>query len=243
MSMRKRQYLIVCIILFSLNLFISTSRADYPWATQSQWTEIAPIQDGALDPIYSTNGPQIAWYIVPVSAHIRGFNYIYILNDAQFLYLFFDILSDNTTEPDDTLFIFLDTNNNNSQSNDFSFVVGRDQEFIYDYLNYTYDGSPNGVYFHVQWEVRFNLTAFPTALAPGDVIGYLFAVYGTLAPQHFYPANNYPPISWGDESTYNKLRLAASPSEDNTTLTWIIILSASVIGAIIITYLLMRRRA
>ena len=239
--MIKKQYLLLCIILFGLNLFISISRADYAWATQSHWTETAPIQDGYLDPLYQDVGPQIAWYIIPTSAHIRGFNYIYILNDNQYLYLFFDILSDNTTDESDALFLFLDTNND-EQTTDFTFNTDKANEHTKENLNYTFFTSPNGAYFHVQWEVRFDLANFPTALTPGDVIGYLFGVYGTMSPEHYYPPINLLGIGPTDESAFNKLRLATPPSEDNSTLMWLIILSASIIAAIIITYLLMRRK-
>jgi hypothetical protein len=235
---------IFCILLFGLNLSLSCARADYSWATQSNWTETAPVQDGYLDTVYQTYGPQIAWYIVPVSAHITGFNYVYILNDAQFLYLFFDIVSDNSTEPSDTLFLFFDSNNDEQTVDpDDTFFIDREDELFLNYLNYTFSSSPNGAHDHVQWEVRLNLSAFTTAIAPGDVIGYLFAVYGTLTPQHYYPANNYDPLTMGDESTYNKLRLATLLPNDYSTLIWIIILCASVVGTIIITYLFMRRKS
>ncbi|NVM29946.1 MAG: hypothetical protein HWN65_13980 [Candidatus Helarchaeota archaeon] len=244
--MPRKKHFVLLLVLFGLFLSLPSARADYPYATNSMWADIPPTIDGQLDDIYLNYGPAIVWYITPTSPHIAGFNYIYLLNDAELLYVYIDLLSDNTSETEDMVLFRLDTDNG-EESADTYFYHNREMDLGstppgLDFTHaYEFSTSPNGNYNHVKWEIQLNLSSMAYNPGPGDVIGYLFAIYIPFAPQYYYPSNDYSTLSPSDESTYNKLRLASEPEPDFTTIIWCIILSISVISAIILTYYLTKR--
>lgn len=241
--MNKKRNIVVVLALFGLLLCLPSVRANYTYATESNWASSAPTLDGTLDGVYTSYGPQIAWYITPWTPHKPGFNYIYILNDAAFLYIFVDLVSDNSTDAGDLLFVLLDSDLSETVV-DSPLTTDRDDANFYNpSVNYSFAASVNGAHDHVQWEVKLNFSNMAGNPAPGEIIGYLFAIVGTLEPQHYYPANNYTVLNMNDESTYNKLQLATAPGLELSNLAWLLILVGAVAATFIITYLLMKRRA
>lgn len=242
--MTKRKNIFGLLALIGLLMLIPSVRADFTYAIDSNWASSPPILDGTMDQIYLNKGPQIAWYITPTSAHITGFNYIYILNDATFLYIFVDVVSDNSTDAMDIVYLYLDSDNDETTVIDILEEDRDDANSMNPKLNYTFAISVNGAHNHVQWEIRlrFSLLSDGTP-APGDIVGYLFGVYGTLDPQHYYPANNYSIANKYDEATYNKLQLATAPGIQLDNLTWTLILIGSIAAAVVVTYLLMRAKS
>lgn len=233
--MKKKLILLTFSILFmigilSLSLYRVNASSNM---TEAIWTDSSPLIDGVLDQAYSQNGPQISFYYDPPTKLKASWNYIYILNDNEYIYIFIDFLSDNETYKDDALYLWLDTNNSNqlytSQINpDFSLWHDRDDYCInfttpssLDYsLIYRFGNSPNGAYNHVQWELKLTMNNMSNNVSSGDTIGYLFAFYDNFVSFVYYAPNSYTgiggPIWEADERSYNDLVLASEPSSPPT---------------------------
>lgn len=191
----------------------------------SGYSFIQPITDGNLDYVYELYGEKAAIWIDPISDHKASYNYLYIMNDLDNLYIFWDLCSDNSTEPSDVFVLFIDAIWNprdvSAVFNVYVFEIYPDSNTTFPLdtpFDYAYNFAPSinsPSYSHVQWEVRIPLDSIckvPPSIILDTLpfpreIGLGFVGLGTLLPEYSFPSLFDNELTW----TYAQVLLSTIP--------------------------------
>ncbi len=232
-----------------------------PTTFTAPYTSSPPTIDGILSPGEWSGATQLQIYFEPTSYHPPDYINVFLLCQNDALYIAYDVLPDDTTEPGDQAFIFLDLNNNGTE--DVWLTFGRSGGFSkqlidgtnlinlvwdFDFGFTTTDLEPDRIHTTFELMVKINradtftgdatFTALPFANSP---VGILFSGYGTLSPTWYLgnssaapdnPQTNY------DATMYGDLTLG-SPSDD---FPWWIFIPAIGLPALAIVLLIRRKR-
>lgn len=226
-------------------------------------TSTPPTIDGILSPGEWSGATHYSIYFVPTSAHPPDYIDVFLLSNATALFIAYDVQPDNTSDPNDYAYIFLDLNNNGTEDLwlVFSRSVGAYAQLIggTDVLNlvWTYafgfnttpqETGRNHTIFELM--VRINqadsftgvatFTALPFAHSP---VGILFSGYGTLSPTWYLgnstAASSNPQVNF-DATTYANLYLGSPPPPFDW---WILVLAIGLPAiAVVAVILILRKR-
>jgi hypothetical protein len=251
--MRLKRLILPTIMLFVLigGLAISASNAQIS-SIQSSRATVTPDIDGTFNESEWADATHLSFnHTTPSPGHDPDFVHIYIKNTDNKLYLLFDDLPDNTSELDDHLWVFFDSNWDNVVDENITMYLDRDHD-----PGDVYGGdaaaewilgfgpSPNKATDHTIIEVAINITlaetydgisnatelsyTIPLGVANNTIrIMFSASVYicGWEIPQDGVP---------NDATTYAVLTLAIVPFDPLFIIVGVVV--AVVVIAVVVVY-------
>ncbi len=208
------------VIVASLNALAVGGVEDDGYVTEieSGWTNATSVLDGDIATDEYANAFEVYWYYEPAD-YVNYTNetiYVYIMNDADYLYLAYDICPQNDSDADDYVLTFFDDDNNDIweyADPDYEGFYGIDAENMTE-LNHAllwasgFGTTANSDTNHRIWELKIPLSNFAGGeLELGDTVG--MAIYGE-SPYWEYPLN-YSDWDEEDATNWSEVTLAIAP--------------------------------
>lgn len=191
---------------------------EYVTEIDSGWTNATSVLDGNIANGEYASAFVVSWYFEPVDydTYQNETIYLYVMNDAEYLYIALDVCPDNVSDESDYITVLFDDDNN----------------CVYEYTDPDYEGfygimednstelnhallwacgfqtTANCDIDHRIWELKIPLSNFAGGeLELGDTVG--MAIYGEYE-EYMYPFN-YTDWDNEDATNWSKVTLATVP--------------------------------